>query len=231
MVKASGIVFNINKFAFLKLVMMQSGPDAFAGAVVAGQQISTTHSMDVESTPSAADGSFTVNVPANSTFYMVARENNEFVRTQTVIPVTATNVDLQVPPVIACPTTAETTILATGAGLAVEDLETRGYSVFQTSSPPAPPVDVPVANTNVSIAESADFDVYEFEGNHAGGVDAKKGNASPLGLYGIVPKTAVSTHRDIHLTFTDPNGIHMFSPTTLPIDGGFFSSALALANN
>jgi len=230
MVKASGVVFNINKFAFLKL-MGTSGTDAFAAALTAGQVISTSISPETKSAPSGADGSFTVDVPANSTFFMVAEENNEFVRTQTIIPVVTQAVDIQVNPVIACPEVAETTILATGAGLPVADLEARGFTVFATDALPAPPNDVPVVNTVVSVAESADYDIYAYAGDHTGGVHATLGNTSPAALYGIVPKASSTSHRELHVTVTDPMGAHTFDPMVVPIDGSYFSAALALSTH
>jgi hypothetical protein len=229
MVTAQGVVYNINKFA-IRRIQGASGADAFASAVTAGQKISTTASLDVQSEPSAADGSFSVKVPANSTFFMVAYENSEFVRTQTIFPITTTDQDITLPVgVIACPEVAETTILANGAGLPVTDLIERGYSVFQTAMLPAPPENLPVPDTTVSIAESADFDVYRFEGIHPDPTIAVLGNSSPLALYGIVAKTKTADVRDVHVTVNDPNTGRIFDPLTIPIRSGYFSSALALS--
>ena len=231
-VNVSGVVFNINQFATQR-AMGVDGPTAFGASLVAGQQISTTLSVDDVGASSAADGTFTTKAPANSTFMMVARENAEFVRTITIAPVTTTNVDLQLMvPVIACPEVAETTILATGAGLTAAALVDRGFSVFATHALPAPPSDVPVTTATVAVAESADYDIYQFQGNHLTGmVEAAPGNMSPIGLYGLVPKAKVGSQRDAHVTVTDMTGMHTFDPLTIPIEAGFFSSALALSTH
>jgi hypothetical protein len=219
-VQLTGVVLDPDAFFLARFFQGASPDEAFASALKADVVVALDSDESVSATTNA-EGQFTLEVPADTSFRLVTSRDG-YVHTLNNGVVVTTREDMSDVTAFVCPSGPQsaTGLLAGVVGLTEDDLVANGALVAGASSSTAPDAEL-VTDATAEVATDG-VQLFGFNADGTAMVPATDGTSvSTFGWTAYKPDLAADLA--VTLQVTDPAGALQFDPYTCVMRPGFFT--------